>query len=148
MAVVVSWCHVFEEALWAEIITSDLQLFDFCCLLLLAQGQAALSFLPASGLGEGRGVTWPRCSAALTRGLLKSLSQLAAVYPLPHCVNTQEGTDSLCVYDCCSFPRPTAVFWFMKSPDTLPHCPDYFVSLGNAVKELQQSGSIYLTLFE
>lgn len=87
MVVAVSWCHVFEETLRAEIITSDLQLFDFCCLLLLALGQAVLSFLPASGLGEGRGasgvgvggVTWPRCSAALTRGLLKSLSQLAAI---------------------------------------------------------------------
>lgn len=35
-----------EEALWAEIITLDLQVFDSCSLLLLAQGQAAL-------LGEG-----------------------------------------------------------------------------------------------
>lgn len=51
-AVDVSACHVFEEALQAEIITSDLQLFDFCGLLLLAQGQTVLSFLPASGLGE------------------------------------------------------------------------------------------------
>lgn len=50
----VSSCHVFEEALWAEIITSDLQLFDSCSLLLLARGQVALSFLSASGLGEGR----------------------------------------------------------------------------------------------
>lgn len=50
----VSSCQVFEEALWAEIITSDLQLFDFCSLLLLARGQVALSFLPALGLGEGR----------------------------------------------------------------------------------------------
>lgn len=53
MAVAVSSCHVFEEALQAEIITSDLQLFDSCSLLLLAQGQAALSFLPALGLGGG-----------------------------------------------------------------------------------------------
>lgn len=44
-----SFCRGFE------IITSDLQLFDFCSLLLLAQGQAALSFLSASGLGERRG---------------------------------------------------------------------------------------------
>lgn len=52
MVVAVSSCHVFEEALRAEIITSDLQLFDSCCLLLLARGQADLSFLPPSGLGE------------------------------------------------------------------------------------------------
>lgn len=45
----------FEEALWAEIITSGLQLFDSRSLLLLAQIQAALSFLSASGLVEGRG---------------------------------------------------------------------------------------------
>lgn len=50
-AVAVSSCHVFEEALRAEIITLDLQLFDSCSLLLLARGQAALPFLPASGLG-------------------------------------------------------------------------------------------------
>lgn len=53
MVEVVSSSHVFEETLWAEIITSDLQLFDFYGLFLLAQGQAALSFLPASGLGGG-----------------------------------------------------------------------------------------------
>lgn len=29
MAVVISSGHVFEETLWAEIITSDLELFDF-----------------------------------------------------------------------------------------------------------------------
>lgn len=45
MAVVVSSSHVFEETLRAEIITSDLELFDFYSLLLLAQGQTALSFL-------------------------------------------------------------------------------------------------------
>lgn len=53
IAVDVSACHVFEEALQAEIITSDLQVFDFCGLLLLAQGHTILSFLPASGLGGG-----------------------------------------------------------------------------------------------
>lgn len=86
MAVVVSSCHVFEDAIWTEIITSDLQIFDFCSLLFLALGQAALSFLPASGQvrgGEG-GLTWPRCSAALTRGLLKSLSRLAALNSALH----------------------------------------------------------------
>lgn len=79
----VSSCRIPEEALWAEIITSDLHFFDSCGLLLLATGPAVLSFLPASGLSEGRsakgGVTWPRCGAALTRGLSKSLSRLAAI---------------------------------------------------------------------
>lgn len=45
MAAVVSSSHVFEETLRAEIITSDLELFDFYSLLSLAQGQTALSFL-------------------------------------------------------------------------------------------------------
>lgn len=51
-AVAVSWCRVFDEALQNEIIIPNLLLFDSCSLLLLEQGQAALSFLPASGLGE------------------------------------------------------------------------------------------------
>ncbi len=45
MAEVVSSSHVFEEALQAEIITSDLQLFDFCSLLLF--GETSLESNPA-----------------------------------------------------------------------------------------------------
>lgn len=106
---------------------------------------------PASGLCDGR-VTSPRCSVTLTRSLLKSLSQLAAVNMIVHppatrhCVNTGEGTHSLSFTTAVS-SRATMVVCFMNSPDTSPHSPALlYRPTGKAVKELQQSGSIYLAL--
>lgn len=109
MVVTVSSCHVFEEAPWAEIITSDLQLFDSCSLLLLARGQTVLSFLPASGLGEEGGHLAQVYCCSHARPVEEPVSTRSHEHCCEppatlHCVNTQEGTDSLSLYDCCSFP--------------------------------------------
>lgn len=84
MVLVVSSCHLFAEALKSLPQIFNSLISAACCCWRKAKQLSPFSQPQGWVRGGEGGVTWPRCSAALTRGLLKSLSRLAAINTAVH----------------------------------------------------------------
>ena len=76
---------IFLQRLWNHYLRSSTLWFLQPVVVGVRPRSSLLSLSLRAGWEEERGgVTWPRCSAALTRGLLKSLSRLAAINTAVH----------------------------------------------------------------